>query len=172
MKKRFHKGEYVKYSSNGVCRVEDIKTADINPRDKEATYYILKPLSSGNTTIFVPTENELLVSRIRKILTKEHIDEIIVSIDKETIAWPSDKKERGNYFNDILKRDDPKELLSLAAAIYVKRDELAQKGKRLLSTDKNILEQIECLIENEFSFVLKIAPECVSDYIKERLSEV
>ena len=68
--------------------------------------------------------------------------------------------------------DDPKEFLSLAAAIYGKRDELAQKGKRLLSTDKNILEQIERLIENEFSFVLKIAPERVSDYIKERLSEI
>jgi hypothetical protein len=34
MEKRFHKGEYVKYSSNGVCRVEDIKTTDINPRDR------------------------------------------------------------------------------------------------------------------------------------------
>lgn len=168
----YKKGDYIKYSSNGVCLVEDINTADFNPKAKDATYYILRPLSASSTTIFVPTDNELLLSRMRKILTKEEINEIIVSFDKELVDWPEDKKERANYFGEIVKKDNPAELLQLAGAIYVKREELNARGKKLLASDNNILEQIERLIENEFSFVLKIAPERVSDYIKERLSEI
>ena len=167
----YRKGDYIKYSSNGVCLVEDVSSADFNSKAKDAKYYILRPLATSSTTIFVPTDNELLVSRMRKILTKEEIDSIIVSIDKETVDWIEDKKERANHFNEIIKNDDPTELLRLASCIHLKRIELAEKGKKLLASDSNILENVERLVENEFAFVLKIAPESVSAYIREKLNE-
>ena len=168
---KFRKGEYVKYATNGVCLIEDINSTDFNPKSKDATYYILKPLAVSSTTIFVPIDNELLVSRMRKILTKEEIDAIIVSIDKETVNWIEDKKERTSHFNEIIKNDDPTELLRLASCIHLKRVELFEKGKKLLASDSSILEQVERLVENEFAFVLNIAPESVSAYIRGKLNE-
>ena len=167
---KFRRGEYVKYSTNGVCLVEDINSTDFNPHAKGTIYYILRPISANSTTIFVPTDNELLVSKMRRILSKEEIDSAILSIYKDKIEWIDDKKERVNCFNEILKGDDPVQLLRMAGCIYVKREELVAKGKKLLSADASIFEQTEKLIENEFSFVLQIMPEKVSEYIKETLN--
>lgn len=165
----FQKGEYVKYATNGVCLVEDVTCLNFNPKAKDTIYYILRPLSAGSTTIFVPTDSELLISRMRRPLTKEEIDAVIVSIDKEKVEWTEDKKLRANLFAEIIKRDDPVEMLSLASAIYLKRDELTGKGKKLFATDNNVLEQIERLVENEFTFVLGVTPTEVNEYIKGKL---
>ena len=35
---KFQKGDYIVYSSNGVCLIEDIKNADFNPQSKEIMY--------------------------------------------------------------------------------------------------------------------------------------
>ena len=166
----FQKGEYVKYASNGVCLIEDVSSLDFNPKAKDATYYILRPLSTSSTTIFVPTDNELLLSRMRKLLTKEEIDAVIARIDTKNPDWPEDRKERANLFGEIVKRDDPVELLSLARAIYLRRAELNAKGKKLMATDGNVLEQIERLVENEFTFVLDITPAEVNEYIKKKMN--
>ena len=165
----YRKGDYVKYSTNGVCFIEDINSTDFNPKENNATYYILRPLATSGTVIFVPTDNEALVSKMRKILTKEEIDRIIFLIDKEKIEWIDDKKERSIYFNEIIRKDDTIELLRLASCIYLKRAELIENGKKLLASDFNILEHIEKLVVNEFSFVLGIDTTNVGDYIKEKL---
>ena len=165
----FQKGEYVKYASNGVCLIEDVSGLDFNPKAKDATYYILRPLSASSTTIFVPTDNELLLSRMRRLLTKEEIDAVIAQINTKNPDWPEDRKERATLFGEIVKRDDPAELLSLARAIYLKRAELNAKGKKLMAADGNVLEQIERLVENEFTFVLDITPAEVNEYIKRKM---
>ena len=98
---------------------------------------------------------------MRNVLTKNEINSIIVSIDKETKDWIDDRRKRSNYFCHIVKSNNPLELLRLDNCIYMKRDELTSKCKNLLTSDIGILDQIERIIENEFSFVLDTSIEGV-----------
>ena len=52
-------GEVVLYGSNGVCEITEITTKKIGKDSIE--YYVLKPVCSDSSTLFVPTQNEMLV---------------------------------------------------------------------------------------------------------------
>lgn len=60
-------GEIVLYGSNGVCEITEITTKKIGKDSIE--YYVLKPVCSDSSTLFVPTQNEMLVSRMRVVLS-------------------------------------------------------------------------------------------------------
>lgn len=55
-------GQTVLYGSNGICNIEEITTKEISGMSID--YYVLKPLYSQNSTLFVPVNNEKLVSKI------------------------------------------------------------------------------------------------------------
>ena len=170
MEIKFSKGDYVKYRSNGVCLIENIGVPDF-ATDSKSEYYMLRPTASQNTLIFVPSDSEILVSRMRRILTKDEIDNVIADVKNDNIEWPEGKKERLSYFQSILLSDQPVELLRLASCIHIKSGELEKNGKKLLSADVNALEQAEKLVENEFSFVLGINASEVSEYIRSKIEQ-
>ena len=167
----FYKGEYVKYSNNGVCFIEDINTPDFDKKAGENAYYILRPINDKSTTIFVPKANELLLSKMRRLLTKDEIDGLIFSIGDNEQIWIDDRKQRLDHFSEVLKRNDPLELLRTVGCIYLRKQQLESAGnnKKLSLSDLGVLEQAEKLIENEFSFVLGIPASGVGVYIREKL---
>ena len=68
-------GEVVLYGSNGVCEITEITTKKIGKDSIE--YYVLKPVCSDSSTLFVPTQNEMLVSRMRVVLSSDEIKDIL-----------------------------------------------------------------------------------------------
>ena len=74
----FDKGDLVSYGTNGICCIEDIRFMSFSSGAKKSMYYILKPEASGESTIFVPAENEKLVSKMRKLMTKEEIIDSVI----------------------------------------------------------------------------------------------
>ena len=165
----YKKGDYIRYASNGVCHIEDIKSIDLNHSKQPRSFYVLKPIGASSSTIYVPLDNDELVSKMRYILSKNDIDDMLSSIRQDTVPWISDRKERNNFFKQIIKDSNPKELLRLIGCIYLKKQELAEANKKLSSTDENYLSQAEALIDNEFSFVLKFDNVAVGKYIQTQL---
>lgn len=165
----YKKGDYIRYASNGVCLIDDIKNIDLNRSKKPKRFYVLKPINASSSTIYVPFENEELVSKMRHILSKNDIDALIDSAKQSKIDWISDRKERNNSFKQIIKDSAPQDLLKLVSCIYLKKQELSLEGKKLSSTDENHLSMAETLIENEFSFVLNLDSNSVGQYIRSRL---
>lgn len=163
------KGEYVQYALNGVCLIEDIKSIDINHSKNPKEFYVLKPIGLNTSTIYVPTENAELVSKMRPLLNKNEADSLIESLRNDKTEWIDDRKERNTKFNSIIKESDPKELLKLIGCIYIKRQKLESKGKKLSSTDERQLAQAESLIENELAFILELENVSISNYIKSKL---
>lgn len=167
---QYCKGEYVNYAANGVCLVADIGAPDFEPSAKDP-YYILKPIGDRATTVFVPMGNELLLSRMRKLLTKEEIDSLLGAVKDGSVEWINDRKKRAELFEGIIKRNGILDILRLVGCLYIKREELAGKigNKRLTFSDQDVLERAERLIEDEFSFVLGIPKAEVAEYIKRRI---
>ena len=65
----FEIGEYVVCGNNGVCLIQEITTLRMSGVDQNRKYYILKPVYSAGSTIYVPVD--ALQSSMRRILSKE-----------------------------------------------------------------------------------------------------
>lgn len=170
MSNKFSKGDYIRYSTNGVCLVKDVTKLDYTDKNNMNDFYILSPVSTSSSTIFVPVNNQNLVSNMRPLLTKDQIDGILEDVKENCFTWVEDRKLRTDTFKTVVKTADQKELVSLIRCIYAKKRELTDEGKKLSSVDESILEQAEKLVEDEFGFVLNITKDEVKTYIKEKLA--
>ena len=163
------KGSYVIYGGNGVCLVSDIRSETMYR--KTQTYYILTPVDTPGSTIYVPTENEALLAMMQKIPSREEILCILDGLKEEEIPWEKDNRLRGEQFDAILNRCDQRELLVLIRTIRKKRKELEKQNKKLSASDDNALKKAEKIINGEFGFALSILPEEVPDFIAKNLCE-
>ena len=167
MQQKFQKGEYVRYGANGVCLIDDVREMVIEKNPE--LFYILRPIADRNSTFFIPVANETLTGKIRCILTREEINDLIDSTRGDTELWIEDRKARMEYYRVLLRTCDPRELLRLAAMLYTKKQELSSVGKKLSPSDSGVLKQAEELTDNEFAFVLQLPTDEVGPYIRNRL---
>ena len=169
MAETFQTGDYVSYSSSGICRIDDIRQEAPAGKGEPKTFYILKPLADPGSTIFVPTTNPVLLARMKRLPTQEDADAMILAAGQEEKPWIDDRKLRIASFQSILKACELKELLGLVTCIYRKGQALTAQGKRLAASDEAVLRRAESLIENELSFVLGLQKDQVGVYIREKL---
>ena len=159
----YQKGDYISYSGHGVCRIADIRSMDFGAG--EQCYYVIEPIAAGNATIYLPVENPKVLTRLRPVLTKEEIDQIITGVRNDEIPWIYDRKARIAKFQQILSRKDTRELLLLASCLHRRKTE-----KGLPASELEMLHKAEGMIEQEFSFALHIPREEIGQYIREHVS--
>lgn len=166
----FKKGEHVVYGSNGVCLVEDVCDFSFSADIPKKPYFILKPKLDPNSLIYIPCDNEELLGRVRSVFSKEKIQALLEEQDCASADWYEDRKQRVLTFRGILTKSDPIELLAMIRCIHLKSREFAQSNKKLSASDKDMLQNAERFIENEFSFSLGLSTDEVAPYIKRILS--
>ena len=165
----FDIGEYVSYGINGMCNIEDIRPMQLSQSVEKMMYYILRPESNPKSTIFVPVNNQKLVSKMRDLMTKDEINAMLVRMKDRTLEWEKDVRFRTESFHEILNNGVNQDLILMIRCLHRKRQELVQLGKKLPARDSNTLKTAERLVEEEFAHVLHIKCEEVSDYIRDVL---
>ena len=165
----FDIGEYVSYGINGMCNIEDIRPMQLSQSVEKMMYYILRPESNPKSTIFVPVNNQKLVSKMREPMTKDEINAMLVRMKDRTLEWEKDVRFRTESFHEILNNGVNQDLILMIRCLHRKRQELVQLGKKLPARDSNTLKTAERLVEEEFAHVLHIKGEEVSDYIRDVL---
>ena len=165
----FDIGEYVSYGINGMCNIEDIRPMQLSQSVEKMMYYILRPESNPKSTIFVPVNNQKLVSKMREPMTKDEINAMLVRMKDRTLEWEEDVRFRTESFHEILNNGVNQDLILMIRCLHRKRQELVQLGKKLPARDSNTLKTAERLVEEEFAHVLHIKCEEVSDYIRDVL---
>lgn len=165
----FDIGEYVSYGINGMCNIEDIRPMQLSQSVEKMMYYILRPESNPKSTIFVPVNNQKLVSKMREPMTKDEINAMLVRMKDRTLEWEKDARFRTESFHEILNNGVNQDLILMIRCLHRKRQELVQLGKKLPARDSNTLKTAERLVEEEFAHVLHIKCEEVSDYIRDVL---
>ena len=166
----FDIGEYVSYGINGMCNIEDIRPMQLSQSVEKMMYYILRPESNPKSTIFVPVNNQKLVSKMRELMTKDEINAMLVRMKDRTLEWEKDVRFRTESFHEILNNGVNQDLILMIRCLHRKRQELVQLGKKLPARDSNTLKTAERLVEEEFAHVLHIKCEEVSDYIRDVLN--
>lgn len=165
----YQAGETVFYGTEGVCRVEEVREMKVG--GETAAYYVLRPIYREGSTVFVPLKNELLVSRMRPLLTVEEIDRMIDEVNEEDADWIDDASERKAAFQRVLLSADRRELLAMVRLLLLRRQNLQTCGKRLRMSDEQMLRDAEKLLDEEFSVVLNVKPREVPEYIRGKLKE-
>ena len=162
----FEKGSCVVYGTNGICVIEDITEMSFERGREKSRYFVLVPENSRGSKVYVPADNENLMSKIRPLMTKEEIDELLTGMRDREFAWEKDRRFRTVNFHEIMVNGVTQELLLMIRCIYMRKLELDQVGKKLPAADTNTLKSAEKLVEEEFSHVLGIEREDVGTYIR------
>lgn len=161
------KGHIFVYGGSGVCRVEDICIRDYGVGKKE--YYILQPVYDMRSSLSIPVDSPAFESRARELLSKDEVLNIIDTLPNTDAEWIRDDKERVEVFKNLLEGGVRKDIATLIRTLYLHKKELAEKGKKLRSSDEAIMQRAERLLYGEFAWVLGIDPKEVVSYIKERI---
>lgn len=165
----FSVSEVVVYGVQGICRIDGFTEMTINGEKKK--YYVLSPIYTNHSTIYVPTDNENLLHNIRPILSKNEIDSLIDNAAKQKAEWITDDLKRNEFCASVVKSGDRIALMQLIEMLYLHREELKQTKKHFHISDERFLREAERLINDEFSFVLDIPREKIPDYILQRIKK-
>ena len=160
-------GNTVIYKNDGVCRITKVIVREF--KDKEIEYYVLNPVHNSNAEIFVPKNNADLVSKMRKVLSKEEILQIINSMPDEENIWISNEADRKERYREILIKGDRAELVRLIKTLYIHKQNQKQCGKKLHLADERFLRDAEKMLYDEFAYVLEISPDEVLGFITSKL---
>lgn len=165
----FEINSFVIYGGNGVCKIIGKRKDSLCGTDKE--YYVLVPLGSKSSVIFVPVDNPSLLDRMQELLDRDEILGLISSLKFNEVEWEKDSRKRAELFGDILSRGDRKEILTLIRNIYLKKKKLSSEGKRLSVSDESVLKRAEKLINDEFGVALGIRSDEVPAFIRRTIEE-
>ena len=150
--------------ASGICRVQDICVRDCGTGKRE--YYVLQPVYDERSTVYIPTDSEKLSSHMRSLLSEKEVYEIINAMPAKGFDWIQNDKERGERFRSLLEGGSRSDIVNLISTLHRRKTELAERGKKLRSSDEIIMQRAERLLYGEFAWVLGIKPGEVVDFIK------
>lgn len=164
----FEKNDTVLYKNYGVCNIDDITEKKFGKEIKK--YYILTPLYDDKATLFIPADNNDLMSKMHCIISKDEILDIIKNIPEEDSIWIENEPKRKEKYTDILKTGNRKKIAALIKTLYEKKEEMKEKGKKLHAADEHFFKEAEKILYEEFAHVLDITPEQVTGFIENQIS--
>lgn len=163
-------GEVVSYGTTGVCTIEDIRMESLSRAGaRKQEYYVLRPLATPTCVTYVPTGNEALTGKMRPVMTRDAIGQMIEAVHGETLPWIEDTRQRAEAYQKILNGGISSELLRLIGCLYLEKKNRTRGGKKFCATDEKILSSAERIVGEEFAYALQIPEKEVSAYIAERM---
>ena len=166
----FQIGEVVSYGATGICTIEDIRFESLSRTGtKKQEYFILRPVATPTCTTYVPVANAALAGKMRRLLTKQEIDQMIECVRDDQLEWIADTRRRAEQYGQILSSGISTELLKLIACLYLEKKSCGKSGKKFCASDEKLLSSAELMVSEEFSYALGIPQNKVSGYIAEKL---
>ena len=159
----FSVNDDVLYGSQGLCKVTDLIDKDFG--NGVSKYYVLTPEFQNKSTIFVPADNEKLLSKVRKVLSEEEIMALIKNIPEKDTVWIDNDSERQRTYQKVISGGDREGIFRIIKTFYFTKQELAKMNKKLYKADEQIYKEAEKILYDEFALVLGIKPSEVQPYI-------
>ena len=160
--------EKIHYGGSGVCVIQEIATMRFG-RTREK-YYVLKPVYQNASVIYVPVDNEALVSKMRPVLSREEVDRLIDSMDEIPTAWEENPQARKASFDALLRSNECRSLIVIIKTLHAQKERRQADGKTLHVSDEGFLREAQRLLYDEFAGALEILPAQVPGYIQSKLS--
>lgn len=166
----FQVNDVIIYGAHGVCRI--VGTEEKTVSGKKKSYFVLKPVGEKDFTVYVPVDNEYVLKKMRRLLTKDEIHKLIDSMPEENALWVENETERNELYKSFLSKGNHLELIQMIKAIYAHKREREAEGKRLHMSDERLIKEAEQALYNEFQYVLELSgKDDLMTYIFERIEK-
>ena len=165
----FSVNEKIHYGGSGVCVIQEIATMRFG-RTREK-YYVLKPVYQNASVIYVPVENQQLVSKMRPVLSREEVDRLIDDMPDIPTAWEEDPQARKASFDALLRSNECRSLIVIIKTLHAQKERRQADGKTLHVADETYLREAQRLLYDEFAGALEIQPTQVHAYIQSKLGQ-
>ncbi len=162
-------GELVMYGVHGVCRVTDVEERTVD--HKKMRYLVLEPKDQTGSRFLVPSGNPSAMAKLRPMLSREELEELLHSPEVQQDGWISDENRRKQYYRDVIGSGDRTALLRMVNTLYHHKTVTQAAGRKVHICDENFLRDAQRLLSTEFSAVLGIAPNEVPDYVIGKMNE-
>ena len=159
----FLENDTVFYSNNGICQIKDI--CEMTVANVTKKYYVLRPVNALNSTIYIPCDSDVLISQMKKLITKEEAKVMISQLPQQKSIWIEDRHVRKEKFKDILKNGDFLDVAVMLKSIYLKKQELVSKKKKLPAADDAIYREGEKTMIETLSYILDMEKNEIIPYI-------
>ncbi len=160
---QFTIGTILIYGATGVCKLTDIREEKMGGVTRE--YYILSPVYDSRATVYVPTDNEVLTAKMKRILTCGEAEALISADDGRRTEWVEGDKPRKEKFGLIIEDGDRVEIIRLARTLYDRKKCAEQEGKKFHACDENMLLRAQRVLCEELALVLDVPQKEVLDII-------
>ena len=161
----FTPGDYVVYSIEGVCRVEEAGRLNVPGLERGREYYRLTPYYRGGV-IYTPVGGK---ATIRPVMTKTALQALLPELPglPELTDVPTDIKQQSGFYREILAAHDCRKLLQLCKTIYNKQKQLAARRRTVSATELRSWKTAEEMLHQEFAFVLGKQPSEIKAYLED-----
>ena len=164
----FQINDVIIYGSQGVCEIIGIEEKTVGGAKKN--YFVLKPINDQGSTIYAPTDNALVLKKMRRLLTVEEIHALIDSMPEEKTLWIDNVNERKEYYKNLLAAGDHAALIQMIKTLYAHKKARESEGKRLHVMDEHFFKDAEQILYNEFQYVLQLSgKDALMAYILKRI---
>jgi CarD family transcriptional regulator len=159
----FDVGAYIVYGLNGVCKVEKIGPMESSSNLSEKLYYTLIPVYVSGTKIITPVENNKV--KMRPIITREEVMELINYMKQSEPLWIQDDREREEIYKNAIKENNSMDLIRMLKALYLRKQSRLAEGKKETTSDERYFKLAEDSLYGEFAIALDMDKKDVFDYI-------
>ena len=157
----FQLGELVVYGIHGVCRVKEVQERMVNRVSRQ--YLVLEPVGKQGSQYMVPMQNEVAMSRVSGLISKEAWEALLASPKVHTVFWIQDENKRKQSYRELTGSGTRETLLQTVYSIYAHRSAQKAAGRRLHMCDENFLHDVEKILAGELEAVMGITgPEALT----------
>lgn len=157
-------GDIIVYGSEGVCQVVDLQEIAFSDGSDKKEYFILVPMSNASSKLYLPKDNELLMSRVKGLLTYEEIKDLICD-ENNTIEWIEDSKARNKYYKELMSTYDRRNIFAVAKQLYLVKTGKIETQVNFTNWMEDMLKKAVSLLYSEFSYVVDFSEEELLPFI-------
>ena len=165
----FGKGEIVFYENKGVCEVMDVITMNHQGIPKDKLFYVLHPYFTKDDKIFTPIDNDKII--IRKLITKEEVDQLVGEISEIEELIIDNEKMREETYKECIRSCECKQWVRIIKTLKKRRNRRIQDGKKTTASDDRYLKLAENNLYSEISVRLGVSRLDVADFLEGKFEE-
>ena len=162
-------GSQVVYGIHGVCSIVDVEIRRVDR--KKVEYFVLEPREQPGTRYYVPTQNQVALSKLRPMLTRDELEALLVSEQTHRESWIADENQRKQHYRELINSGDRAALIGMICMLHEHKESQLAAGRKFHLCDENFLRDAQKLLNSEFSLVLGIPQAEVAAYIEKKLYE-
>ena len=138
---------------------------------KLVSYLVLEPIDQEGSRYMVPASNAAVMSKIRPLLSRQELHDLLISQPVHTESWIQDENLRKQTYRELINSGDREKLLQMVHSLYRHRAAQLAAGRKCHICDENFLRDAEKLLAGEISLVLQMNSDEAKAYLREKLNE-